>query len=727
MDVKLELGPAGQDYDHIEPLDSKAGMSDLFCAHKKGLDVDVIIKRVRRSVQNEVDEQNEAEILKKVKHQYLPQIYDIIRGKDGYLYTVMDLIHGENLQDYVQAHGSITQQQAYLWGCQLCEAVEYLQEEKDQKPVIIHCDIKPSNVMITESGDICLIDFGISLISRSYVKASTYLTPGYAAPEQYYLAKLQAEAGAPKPEEERLEKTVLVPWSGLTAEDPERTVFVSSGRSAIKSQGDRPESDVKISKYTDIYAIGATLYFAVSGKRPESAIQEVTPLSKLKPAISDSMLAIIMRAMEKAPDKRFQDAAAMLDALHHVDQMDSAYRKFVGQKRAMVLVLSAAFLLSAGSTAYGFYRMRAERENAYLNLISQAQEASDSGHYKEGQDLLETAIQQQPARADAYLDLAVLFYEQGEYQAAIDLVQNASLSGNLELDGMDPIVKGELYYIQGSCLYELGEYEQAIDALQQAVDSPDATAAYYRSLAIALANNREIDQAQAVLDELEKKGGSASDCDVVRAEIEAIQGEYQEAMALYRAVFHETKDQQLLSHAYLAAAQLCQSQGDLLEAISVLEQAQNVLSGYYNILQRTMLADLYGQAATDFPEQAQRYYTQASNLLDSLISDGVATFATWLNMASIQQALGNYEESEQYLLELHDLYPQDYRPEMQLAYLYIDWQSALPMEQRDYHKALACYDASQEKYQQALANGQEDQNMVVLNNLIDQLRSAGWL
>ena len=78
-------------------------------------------------------------------------------------------------------------------------------------------------------------------------------------------------------------------------------------------------------------------------------------------------------------------------------------------------------------------------------------------------------------------------------------------------------------------------------------------------------------------------------------------------------------------------------------------------------------------------------------------------------------------------MELHDLYPQDYRPEMQLAYLYIDWQSALPMEQRDYHKALACYDASQEKYQQALANGQEDQNMVVLNNLIDQLRSAGWL
>lgn len=727
MDIELELGPAGQDYDHIEPLNSKAGMSDLFRAHKKGLDVDVIIKRVRQSVQSEVDEQNEAEILKKVKHQYLPQIYDIIRGKDGYLYTVMDLIHGVNLQDYVQIHGPITQQQAYLWGCQLCEAVEYLQEEKDQKPVIIHCDIKPSNVMITESEDICLIDFGISLISRSYVKASTYLTPGYAAPEQYYLAKLQAEASAPKPEEELLEKTVFVPRSGLTTEDLERTVFVSSRRSVIKPYENQPGPDVKISKYTDIYAIGATLYFGISGKRPESAVQEVTPLSKLKPAISDSMLSIIMRAMEKDPDKRFQNAAAMLDALHHVDQMDNTYRKFVGQKRVMALALSAAFLMSAGSTVYGFYRIRAERENAYLNLISQAQEASGSGHYEEGQALLENAIQQQPARVDAYLDLAVLFYEQGEYQSAIDLLQNASLAGNLELDGMAPVAKGELYYIQGSCLYELGEYKQAIGALQQAVESPDATTAYYRSLAIALANDYEIGQAQAVLDELEEKGGSASDCDVVRAEIAAIQGEYREAMALYRAVFHETEDQQLLSHAYLAAAQLCQSQGNLLEAISILEQAQNVLSGHYNVLQRTMLADLYGKAAIDSPEQAQGYYSRASNLLASLINDGVATFATRLNMASIQQALGNYEESEHYLLELHDLYPQDYRPEMQLAYLYIDWQSTLPAEQRDYQEALTYYNVSQEKYQQALANGQEDQNMVVLSNLINQLQSAGWL
>lgn len=110
-----------------------------------------------------------------------------------------------------------------------------------------------------------------------------------------------------------------------------------------------------------------------------------------------------------------------------------------------------------------------------------------------------------------------------------------------------------------------------------------------------------------------------------------------------------------------------------------------------------------------------------------MINDGVATFATRLNMASIQQALGNYEESEHYLLELHDLYPQDYRPEMQLAYLYIDWQSTLPAEQRDYQEALTYYNVSQEKYQQALANGQEDQNMVVLSNLINQLQSAGWL
>lgn len=740
MTTELELGPLGQDYEQIRPLNGQAGMSDLFLAHKKGMNIDVVIKRVQREVQSDVDEKNESEILKTVKHQYLPQIYDIIQGQDGYLYTVMDYIRGENLQDYVSSHGPVTQKQAHLWGCQLCEAVQYLHDDKNHKPTIIHCDIKPRNVMITESGDICLIDFGTSLMFRDGVQANSFLTPGYAAPEQYEAARLnwaqsggtfsRSDHGFPQTEETvpaGAEATVLAAGSEATvlADDPEATVWAPPQPAAGTTAGAGWKNI--ITKATDVYAMGATLYFAVTGRRPEESIQDVTPLAHWKPAISSSMVRIIARAMSKDSSQRFPDASSMLDALQHVDQMDESYRKFVFQKRVMTLVLTGAFLLSAASTAYGFYQIRSERENEYLNLISSAEEAGSSGRYDEGKELLERAIQQQPARANAYLTLAAMQYEQGEYQSALDLMDNAFYSGNLKAEDLDETVQAEWYYIQGSCLYELGELEQALSALQKAASSPNAAAAYYRSYAIALAKSGEIKKAEETLDELEKKGGSSSDCDVVRAEIAGIQGKYQEAMSYYQSVFRDAEDQQLLSHAYLSAAQLCEQEDDLARAIEILEQAQESLDRNHNILQRTMLADLYSQAAVEFPDQAQQYYTQAAEVLQSLMDEGVGTFATSLNMANVEQALGNYEDALAVLLELKDRYPQDYRIEMQLAYLYIDWQSVVPLDQRDYHQALAYYNGAQEKYQQALANGQEDQNMVVLGNLIGQLQSAGWL
>lgn len=746
---KLELGPVGQDYEEIRPLNEQAGMSDLFLAHKKGMNINVVIKRVQRNVQSDVDEKNESEILKTVKHQYLPQIYDIIQGVDGYLYTVMDFIRGQNLQDYVALHGPVTQKQAHLWGCQLCEAVQYLHDDKNHKPTIIHCDIKPRNIMITESGDICLIDFGTSLMFRDGVQATSFLTPGYAAPEQYEAARLNwsqpgrtynSSVNSPSVEEgtvlARDESTVLAVGSEGTvlATEQEGSVLAADPEGTILAQFQRAEGTAIeegwkhiITKSTDVYAIGATLYFAVTGRRPEESIQDVMPLDKLKPNVSSSMVRIISRAMSKEPSRRFPDASAMLDALQHVDQMEESYRKFVVRKRVMALALSGAFLLSLASTVYGFYRIRSERENEYLNLISAAEKAGDSGRYDEGRNLLERAIQQQPTRADAYLGLAAMLYEQGEYQSALDLLNNALYSGNLKVEDLDETVQGEWYYILGSCLYELTEYDEAISALQQAVSSPGVAPAYYRSLAIALANNGEIGKAQDTLDELEEKGGSSSDCDIVRAEIAGIQGEYQQAMAYYHAVFRDSKDQQLLSHAYLSAAQLCEKEDDVVQAIEILEESQDALDQNHNILQRTMLADLYSQAAAEFPNQAQEYYNQAADVLKSLIDEGVGTFATSLNMANVQQALGNYENALQYLLELRDQYPQDYRTEMQLAYLYIDWQGAIPLNQRDYHQALAYYNIAQEKYQQALANGQEDQNMVVLSNLIGQLQSAGWL
>ena len=79
---------------------------------------------------------------------------------------------------------------------------------------------------------------------------------------------------------------------------------------------------------TDIYAIGATLYFAVTGHAPEKSLDKVTPLEQYKPKISRSMQTIITRAMQKQQEKRFQQAAEMLRALKNIDKMDRNYKDY---------------------------------------------------------------------------------------------------------------------------------------------------------------------------------------------------------------------------------------------------------------------------------------------------------------------------------------------------------------------------------------------------------------
>ena len=166
MSENVVLGFTNPDYENIRVLNRLGGTGDLFVAHKKGMNIDVVIKRTQLQYQHIMNQENESSILKSLKHQYLPRIYDVLSGNDGCVYTVMDLISGQNLQQYVEQNGPVNQKECYRWACQLCEVMQYLHQENNEKPAIIHCDIKPGNVMITNSGDICLIDFNTSLIFR---------------------------------------------------------------------------------------------------------------------------------------------------------------------------------------------------------------------------------------------------------------------------------------------------------------------------------------------------------------------------------------------------------------------------------------------------------------------------------------------------------------------------------------------------------------------------------
>jgi serine/threonine protein kinase len=126
----------------------------------------------------------EARILSRLNHPNLPAFTDFFtEGARHFL--VMEYIDGSTLEDKLDRNkGSFSEPRVLGWARQLCDVLEYLH---NQQPHVIFRDMKPSNVMLTQSGRIKLIDFGIARLFRSRGSQDTQLlgTPGFAPPEQY--------------------------------------------------------------------------------------------------------------------------------------------------------------------------------------------------------------------------------------------------------------------------------------------------------------------------------------------------------------------------------------------------------------------------------------------------------------------------------------------------------------------------------------------------------------
>jgi WD40 repeat protein/tRNA A-37 threonylcarbamoyl transferase component Bud32 len=129
--------------------------------------------------------QREAYLLAGLKHPNLPHIYDHFR-EAGRWYLVMDFIEGQTLETLLEqtpAH-RLPVNDVLKIGLQLANVLDYLHTNQ---PPIIFRDLKPANVMLTASGQVYLIDFGIArLFKPGQVKDTSIIgTPGYLAPEGY--------------------------------------------------------------------------------------------------------------------------------------------------------------------------------------------------------------------------------------------------------------------------------------------------------------------------------------------------------------------------------------------------------------------------------------------------------------------------------------------------------------------------------------------------------------
>ena len=705
----------GSGYSAIRPL-GEGGMGTLYRAHKDSLDVDVVIKRVKQKFKGRMDERAEANILKTLKHKYLPRIYDVIESPSGYVYTIMDMIPGENMQNYVKTHGPVSQKLAYRWACQLCEVIAYLHS---QVPPILHCDIKPSNIMITPAGDICVIDFNTSLVFSKGVLAIG-ATPGYAAPEQYTRPGASPDTIETVPLEETMP---LRGYKDAFAYQNVRSNKDPSGRgvsnSVTAAQATNAGGYGTISKRTDVYGIGATLYYAITGQQPGHSLKDVRPITSYKLKFSRSFLLIIARAMMKRQEERFCDAQEMLRALQDIHAIDGRYKKVVHSQRVVAAVSLVLAVSGTLAILFGVQRIGVERYAAYDALVRKGRTAADEMRFDEAEQDLQQAIAIYDDQLEAYVEQAVLLYRQGKYQECIDAVETTQ---SRELKYYSRQSVANLYNVAAEAYYELESYESAATMYQKAIGySPDILS-YYQGEATALIQLGDYSGADEVLAEMAKAVPDAEQSgayQVVQSELLRKQGDLPDALDAARKAIGSADGNDQLARAYRLAASICEDIGDsmLSEEINLLNQGiEQLPDGYYNALA--------GQLASAYIRQAEAagnpgYQKDALRTYQQLEKNGNTTLEVRLNIAMLQYQLHDFSKAMEMLQALKKDYPKDYRVYKWLAFV----QGELDLQNgASYTKTLGYYETAAELYRAEQASGVYDPQM----DELDRMARNNW-
>lgn len=705
----------GSGYSAIRPL-GEGGMGTLYRAHKDSLDVDVVIKRVKQKFKGRMDERAEANILKTLKHKYLPRIYDVIESPSGYVYTIMDMIPGENMQNYVKTHGPVSQKLAYRWACQLCEVIAYLHS---QVPPILHCDIKPSNIMITPADDICVIDFNTSLVFSKGVLAIG-ATPGYAAPEQYTRPGASPDTIETVPLEETMP---LRGYKDAFAYQNVRSNKDPSGRgvsnSVTAAQATNAGGYGTISKRTDVYGIGATLYYAITGQQPGHSLKDVRPITSYKLKFSRSFLLIIARAMMKRQEERFCDAQEMLRALQDIHAIDGRYKKVVHSQRVVAAVSLVLAVSGTLAILFGVQRIGVERYAAYDALVRKGRTAADEMRFDEAEQDLQQAIAIYDDQLEAYVEQAVLLYRQGKYQECIDAVETTQ---SRELKYYSRQSVANLYNVAAKAYYELESYESAATMYQKAIGySPDILS-YYQGEATALIQLGDYSGADEVLAEMAKAVPDAEQSgayQVVQSELLRKQGDLPDALDAARKAIGSADGNDQLARAYRLAASICEDIGDsmLSEEINLLNQGiEQLPDGYYNALA--------GQLASAYIRQAEAtgnpgYQKDALRTYQQLEKNGNTTLEVRLNIAMLQYQLHDFSKAMEMLQALKKDYPKDYRVYKWLAFV----QGELDLQNgASYTKTLGYYETAAELYRAEQASGVYDPQM----DELDRMARNNW-
>jgi serine/threonine protein kinase len=209
--------------------------------------------------------QREADMLAQLSNEHIPRVFDRFSEQNRH-YLVMEFIDGITLEQKLhEAGGKMPEQQVVEIALQICDTLQYLH---NLEPPVIYRDLKPSNVMLATYGQVKLIDFGIARLFQPQSNATMIGTQGYAPPEQY------------------------------------------RGKAEFRS---------------DLYALGATMHHALSGRDP--AVEppfSFPPLRSVCPGVTPELGELVDQALQYDVVLRIADAVAFKSRLLSVQSGEAA-------------------------------------------------------------------------------------------------------------------------------------------------------------------------------------------------------------------------------------------------------------------------------------------------------------------------------------------------------------------------------------------------------------------
>ncbi len=610
-------------YRIIEEIGSGGG-GIVYKAYHERLQTYVVVKKIKESVKNILESRAEADILKNIKHTYLPRVYDFLEIDDE-VFTVMDFIPGSSLDRALSKNRVYSQKTVLKWAVQLSEALAYLHS---QNPPIIHSDIKPANIMLTPKGDICLIDFNISLAFDSGMKTSTGISGGYSPPEQYsdinnyrsftqfkepvgpkteVLTEVLIEDSVPKRVSSGDKTEFLFDETGFVddktgvaggkagfvageigfADDKtefvadetgimdDKTEFVTDGTELLRDGGRftaNTESETErlieglvgngVDERSDVYSLGATLHHLLTGVKPGHDFGSITPISARGGAVSEGLSHIIEKSMQLLPQNRYQNGGELLYVLQHIVELDSRYQGIKRKQKMKRLVSASIFVLAFVLAGSGILTMDKERKTAYNRGIEIVRASIETGSFDAARTEISQTRELIPDRIDSYEEEAKLLYFIGDYDGCIDYCRDIINNPPYGVGGKaDEEKLGNILFVLGNAYFEKSDFGNAKTAYERAIQYNQTNALYFRDYSITFAKLGDVGKAEELLSTAIDYGLGEDSIYMVQGEIAFSKGNYAEAEQHFQEVIAAAETDTIKRRAILLCAKTYQRLG----------------------------------------------------------------------------------------------------------------------------------------------------------------------